>query len=97
MNEEREDLIILQDDEGNELRFEHLDSVEMDGNEYFILLPVEGEEESSDDESTEVVILKVAEENEGEYTFASVDDEDEADAVFEEFTRRMEEYEDEEE
>jgi uncharacterized protein YrzB (UPF0473 family) len=96
MNEERDDVIILQDDEGNELQFEHLDTVEMNGTEYFILLPIDGAE-SADEESTEVVILKVAEENEGEYTFASVDDEEEADAVFEEFTRRVEEYDEDEE
>ena len=61
MNENYEDgeldnIVILNDEDGNEVKFEFLDLVELDDEEYVVLLPVteEGEEEEG-----EVVILKV--------------------------------------
>ena len=49
-------IIRLNDEEGNEVLFEFLDLVELDNEEYVVLLPVteEGEEEEG-----EVVILKL--------------------------------------
>ena len=54
--EELDNIVILNDEEGNEVKFEFLDLVELDNEEYVVLLPVtaEGEEEEG-----EVVILKV--------------------------------------
>lgn len=87
MSEERDDIVILVDENGEEVEFEHLDTVELNGNEYVVLLPAaEGEEEKDIDE---VVILKI-EHGEEEDSFVSVDDDDELDAVFEEFRVRME-------
>lgn len=88
MSEERDDLVVLVDENGEEVEFEHLDTVELNGNEYVILLPVEESEEEKDID--EVVILKI-EHGEEEDSFVSVDDDDELDAVFEEFKARMEE------
>ena len=55
-NEEVDNIIVLNDEDGNEVRFEFLDLVELDDEEYVVLLPVaeEGEEEEG-----EVVILKL--------------------------------------
>ena len=46
-NEENENIIILNDENGNEVRFEFLDLVELEDEEYVVLLPVaeEGEDE----------------------------------------------------
>ena len=46
-NEEVDNIIVLNDEDGNEVRFEFLDLVELDDEEYVVLLPVaeEGEEE----------------------------------------------------
>ena len=54
--EELDNIVILNDEDGNEVKFEFLDLVELDDEEYVVLLPVteEGEEEEG-----EVVILKV--------------------------------------
>ena len=54
--EELDNIIILNDEEGNEVKFEFLDLIDLDDEEYVVLLPVteEGEEEEG-----EVVILKV--------------------------------------
>ena len=87
MSEERDDVVILVDENGEEVEFEHLDTVELNGNEYVVLLPkAESEEEKDIDE---VVILKI-EHGEEEDSFVSVEDDDELDAVFEEFRVRME-------
>ena len=34
-----DNIIVLNDEDGNEVEFEYLDAVEMDGTEYIILLP----------------------------------------------------------
>lgn len=89
MSEERDDIVVLVDENGEEVEFEHLDTVELNGSEYVVLLPVdESEEEKAIDE---VVILKIEHGEEGEDSFVSVEDDDELDAVFEEFRARMEE------
>ena len=45
--EELDNIVILNDEDGNEVKFEFLDLVELDDEEYVVLLPVtvEGEEE----------------------------------------------------
>jgi len=87
VTEERDDIIVLTDENGEEVEFEHLDTIEMNGNHYVVLLPVEGEEE----EESEVVILKVVPgDEEDEDVLVQVDDEEELNEVFEEFKIRME-------
>ena len=68
-----DNIIILNDEEGKENRFEFLDLVELDNEEYIVLLPAD-EEES--DEPGEVVILKVEDSEDGsdEESYVSVDD-----------------------
>lgn len=85
MAEERDDVIVLRDEDGLEIQFEYLDTIERDGKEYVVLLPLDEVEE---DEEGEVVILQVAEVN-GEEEFLPVEDENELNAVFEEFKERM--------
>lgn len=86
--DERDDIIVLIGEDGEEVEFEHLDTVEMEGNEYVILLPLDEEE---NEEVDEVVILKVDHNDDGEDAFITVDDEEELNKVFEEFKTRMEE------
>ena len=49
-NEEMDNIITLNDEEGKEIKFEFLDLVELDDEEYVVLLPVaeEGEEEGGE-------------------------------------------------
>lgn len=90
MDDERDDIVILVDENGEEVEFEHIDSIEMNGNEYVVLAPyIEDEAEEQDEE--EVIILKIEHNEEGEDSFITVEDDDELDAVFEEFQARMEE------
>jgi len=89
MSEERDDIVVLVDENGEEVEFEHLDTIEMNSSEYVVLLPLAEENENPDVD--EVVILKLEPGSEDEDSFISVEDEDELNAVFEEFKVRMEE------
>ena len=79
--DELDNKIILNDEEGNEIEFEFLDLVEVDGNEYVVLLPVEEAEKG------EVVIFRV-EGSEEEESYVSLDDEAEAEKVFQVFKEK---------
>ena len=87
-NEELDNIIILNDEDGNEVKFEFLDLVELDDEEYVVLLPVteEGEEEEG-----EVVILKLedTDEDSDEESYVSIDDEDTLNKVFEIFKEKF--------
>ena len=87
--EELDNIIILNDEDGNEVKFEFLDLIELDNEEYVVLLPIteEGEEEEG-----EVVILKVEDtddENAEEESYVSIEDEDILNRVFEIFKEKF--------
>lgn len=87
--EELDNIVILNDEDGNEVKFEFLDLVELDDEEYVVLLPVT--EEGEEDEG-EVVILKVEDnddEESEEESYVSVDDEDTLNKVFEIFKEKF--------
>lgn len=80
-NVEAEDnIIVLNDEEGNEVEFEFLDLLEYDGDEYVVLLPVE-----ETDDAGEVVILQVEDIDTDEESYISVDNEEVLNKVFEIF------------
>lgn len=85
--QERDDIVVLLGEDGEEVEFEHLDTIEMNDSEYVVLLPLD---EQENEEVDEVVILKIERNDEGEDSFITVDDEEELNAVFEEFKSRME-------
>lgn len=87
--EDLDNIVILNDEEGNEVKFEFLDLVELDDEEYVVLLPIteEGEEEEG-----EVVILKVEDtddEESDEESYVSIEDEDILNKVFEIFKEKF--------
>lgn len=73
------DNIITLNSESGEVRFEFLDLVEYNGDEFVVLLPVD-----DPDESGEVVILKLdtIDEDAEEESYVGVEDEDTLQAVF---------------
>ena len=79
---EREDIVQLVDEDGNEVEFEHLMTLEHNGNAYICLVPVEPMEDVAEDE---LVILRIETDDEGNDVYATVDDEAELDAVFEKY------------
>ena len=76
------EIITLEDDLGNEKDFEFLDTVEYDGDEYIILLPVEEEEQN------EVMILRVDSLDDKDEIYSGIDDEEVLQAVFSIFRDR---------
>ena len=83
MENDMDNIIILNDEDGNEVQFEFLDLIDYDEEEYVVLLPVE---EDSEDEIGEVVILKVEQtESEDEESYVGVEDEEILNKVFEIF------------
>lgn len=80
-NEELDNIIILNDEEGNEVKFEFLDLVELDEEEYVVLLPVT---EDGEEDEGEVVILKLedTDENSEEESYVGVEDEEILNKVF---------------
>lgn len=89
INEELDNIVVLNDENGNEVKFEFLDLVELDDEEYVVLLPVseEGEEEEG-----EVVILKVEDnddEDSEEESYVSIEDEEILNKVFEMFKEKF--------
>ena len=87
-NEELDNIVTLNDEDGNEVKFEFLDLVELDEEEYVVLLPVS--EEGEEDEG-EVVILKVedTDDDSEEESYVSVEDEDVLNRVFEIFKEKF--------
>ena len=87
--EDLDNIVILNDEDGNEVKFEFLDLIELDDEEYVVLLPVT--EEGEEDEG-EVVILKVEDsddEESEEESYVSVEDEDTLNKVFEIFKEKF--------
>ena len=84
--EEFDNIIVLNDENGNEVQFEFLDLIELDEEEYVVLLPVSEE----DDEDGEVVILRLedAGEDTGEESYVGVEDEEILNKVFEIFKEK---------
>ena len=84
-SEEIDNIIVLNDENGEEVPFEFLDLIEYEGEEYVVLLPVE-----EDDEADEVVILKLEDtESEDEESYVSVDDEEVLNTIFEMFKEKF--------
>lgn len=87
---EREDVLTLVDEEGNEHLFSVIDLLKLEEREYAILLPLEQEGESSGDEA---IIFRVVEDEQGQALLA-VEDEDEWEEVASAWEEKASEMED---
>ena len=79
---EREDIIELVDEDGQEVSFEHLMTLEHEGKVYICLVPVEPMEDVEEDE---LVIMRIETDDEGNDYYATIDNDEELDAVFEKY------------
>ena len=86
--EELDNIVVLNDEEGNEVKFEFLDLVELDDEEYVVLLPIS---EDGEEDEGEVVILKVedTDEDSEEESYVSIEDEEILNKVFEMFKEKF--------
>ena len=76
MENEEKQLIETVDEEGNVINFELFDIVEVDEQEYALLLPTESEEGEDDD----IVLMKLTKDGE-DYLFETIDNDEEFEKV----------------
>ena len=77
--EEEESILTLTDENGDELRFEYLDCIELEGTEYLVLMP---------EDSNEIVILEIQPVDEENENYVAVESEETLDAVYAIFKER---------
>lgn len=82
------DILTLTDEEGKEYTFEVLDRIETDEARYVALLPVYDDPKDMLDDSGELVILRVVEDN-GEEFLENIEDDDEYDTIADAFISRL--------
>lgn len=82
---ERGEIIALTDDCGNDIDFEFLDLIEYSSNSYAVLIP-------TDEAADQVLIFKVENASLEDNTFSPVEDPDLAQAIFDLFRVKNEEY-----
>lgn len=85
------DIVSLTDDEGKEYKFEILDAIETDEGRYLALLPTFDDPKKMLDDSGELVIVKVTEED-GEEFFSEIEDDDEYETIADAFIDRLEDF-----
>ena len=76
--------VLLTDDEGNEVEFEHIDTIEMDENVYVLLLPVKEPDDG-------VVILKFENDEDDNEILVGIEDDDEAQRVLDQYLDSVDE------
>ncbi len=81
LHEEESAILILTDENGQDMEFEYLDSIDFEGKEYLVLMPV-------DEAATEIIILEVEPVDEENENYLSVSDEGILNAVYGIFKER---------
>lgn len=82
------DLMTLEDEEGNEHTFEVIDAADFKDERYMAVVPYVEDTSKMLEEDMELIIMKVAEDDEGEY-LDIVDDDNELYEVSEMFAQRL--------
>ena len=92
---DREDIIELVDEDGNEVSFELLTVLEHENATYLALMPQDAQEDENDEE-TNVVFMEVTDNGDGEECYEAVDDEALCDTLFEKLLALLSEGEEDE-
>ena len=82
MDMDRENIVELVDEDGQEVAFEHLMTLEHEGRAYICLVPVEPMDDVEEDE---LIIMRIETDEEGNDFYSTIDDETELEAVFEKY------------
>ena len=88
MDEQNPNIIELQDENGNDVPFEHLMTLEHEGSYYVVLEAVEDMEDCMEGEA---IILKIVQDENGDDVYATIEDEKELQVVFDKCVAAMEE------
>lgn len=74
-NKDGFEVLALTDEDGSEIEFEFIGTVELDGNEYYALIPLEDNDEGA------YVILRAEDAGDGDVNLVTIEDDDEYDRV----------------
>ena len=88
MTPDEENIVELTDENGATIRFEHIMTVQYEGEDYVLLAPLDPTEDMEDDE---VLVLKIENDENGEEIYVSVDDDAVVEKVFERYLKLAEE------
>ena len=83
------DIVTLTDDEGKEYAFEILDAIDTDSGRYLAMMPYFADPKEQHDDSGELVLVKVFEDEDGEEYFEDIPDDDEYDTIADLFIDRL--------
>lgn len=86
------EIYTLSDENGEEHSFELLDTMELDGNIYYAMVPVYDELKDSIEGDAELVILKAEDPEDADSMLITIDDDDEYDRVGGIFLERIGDY-----
>ena len=81
-------VIELYDEAGESVKFEHLDTIELDGAKYVVITPLNEEAEVGDEIESDVYIMLVATTDDGEEVLEMIEDDSIVEKIFEEFKKR---------
>lgn len=81
--ENNENIIVLSDENGQETQFEIVTVLEIEGKEYYVLYPVDSDEEDA-------LVLKLDKNEEGEEILTTIEDDEEFDRVSEAYEEWLE-------
>lgn len=79
MEDNENSLVTLQDEDGNDVEFMHIMTLEHGGNSYVLL---EATNDAEDYKAGEAIILKILQDEKGEDYYSTVEDESELQSVF---------------
>ena len=85
------DILALTDDQGNELQFEVLAAVEVDGETYLGLTEIFDDPQKMIESDAQLIIMKQVEDSSGELTLVTLDSNAELERVVREFEKVLEE------
>ena len=86
-NMEMDNIIELFDENDNPVRFEHIMTLQFEGEDYVLLAPVDPTEDMEEDE---VLVLRIDNDDNGEEIYVSVDDDELVQKVFEKYQEIVE-------
>lgn len=84
VDEEQDEIIVLQDEDGKEIEFNHIATLDYNDEWYIYLQPVELEDGMEDDE---MFIFKIEEDKDGNDLFNPVEDEELLQKLYEEYLK----------
>ncbi|MDD3410915.1 MAG: DUF1292 domain-containing protein [Eubacteriales bacterium] len=94
MEDQETNIVTLQDENGEDVQFEHLMTLEHGGASYVVLQAIEDQEDCKEGEA---IILKIEQDEHGEDIYVTIEDADELEAVFTKCVAALEEQDEDEE